>query len=91
MELQTELSEKEFDKIVIDQAEDDTAWDEPIIVQRKNVVSFAIPAELAVRAAFLARLHHKTSVEEWLTNIIVERIAFEEAAFAGVKEALATK
>ncbi len=89
--LQTELSEEEIDKIVIDQAEDDTAWDEPIIVQRKNVVSFAIPAELAARAAFLARLHHKTSVEEWLTKIIIERIVFEEAAFAGVKEALAAK
>jgi hypothetical protein len=86
-----ELSEGAIDKIIIAQADDDTVWEEPISVHRMKPISFSIPAELAARATFLAQLHRKASVEEWLTNIIVERIAFEEAAFAGVKQDLATK
>jgi hypothetical protein len=50
-----------------------------------------ISAELAVRAAFFARLHRKWSVEEWLTHIIQERVELEEAAFAGVKHELVKK
>lgn len=86
-----ELSEAEIDKIITAQADDDTAWEEPISVHRMKSISFSLPAELAARATFLAQLHRKTSVEEWLTNIIVERIAFEEAAFAGAKQELAIK
>jgi len=54
-------------------------------VRRAKPASLSIPADLAARAAFLARLHRKHSVDEWLTHIIQERIELEEAAFVGVK------
>jgi hypothetical protein len=41
--------------------------------------------ELAARAAFLAQLHRKKSVKEWLQLIIQERVELEEAAFVGMK------
>lgn len=44
-----------------------------------------MPTELATRAAFFARLHRESSVDDWLKRIIQERIAFEEAAFAELK------
>ena len=84
-----QLSETEVDQIVIAQADNDSAWEEPVRVRRTKPASLPIPAELAARAAFLARLHRKASMEEWLTHIIQERIELEEAAFAGVKHELA--
>jgi hypothetical protein len=50
-----------------------------------------IPANLAARAAFLARLHRRRNVDDWLTRIIQERVEFEEAAFAGMKRDLTAK
>lgn len=77
--------------MVVAQADDDSAWEKAIRVRRAKQTSLSIPAGLAARAAFLARLHRKASVEEWLTHIIQERIELEEAAFVGVKHDLATK
>jgi len=54
-------------------------------------LAMSLPPELATQAAFFARLHKVTSVEEWLRGIIEERIDFEEAAFARLKQALAAK
>ncbi len=85
------LSEKEIDQIVVAQADDDSAWEKPIRVRRKKSASLSIPAELATRAAFLARLHRQPSIEKWLTHIIQERVELEEAAFVGAKRDLATK
>lgn len=85
------LSAEEIDKIVVAQADDDSAWGKPIRVRRAKPASLSVPAELAARAAFLARLHRKDSVEEWLTHIIEERIELEEAAFVGAKRDLAVK
>jgi len=85
------LSEQEIDEIVVAQASDDSAWEKPIHVRRTKPASLSIPADLAARAAFLARLHRKTSVEEWLMHIIQERVELEEAAFVGVKRDLAVK
>ena len=48
-------SQKEIDSIVVSQADDESKWDEPIRVSRKNTAKVTIPAELATRAAFLAR------------------------------------
>jgi hypothetical protein len=79
------LSEKEVDKIVIAQADDDSAWEKPIRVRRPRPASVPLPAELATRAAFFARLHRQSNVEDWLQQIIQERLDLEEAAFAGVK------
>jgi hypothetical protein len=85
------LSEKEIDQIVAAQADNDSAWEKPVYVHKARPASLSIPAELAARAAFLARLHHKKSVEEWLQLIIQERIELEEAAFVGMKHDLSLK
>ena len=85
------LSQAEIDNIVVAQADDDSAWEKPIRVRRKKSASLVIPAELATRAAFLAQLHRRRSIEEWLTHIIQERVELEEAAFVGAKRELATK
>ena len=83
------LSEPEIDQIVAAQANDDSAWEKPIRVRRRKSASLTIPANLAARAAFLARLHRTKNVDDWLMHIIQERIELEEAAFIGVKQDLA--
>jgi hypothetical protein len=85
------FSEEQIDEIVVAQAEDNMAWEEPILVRRDTTTTVSLPPELAARAAFLAQLHRVPSVEDWLRVIIQERIDFEEAAFAGLKQALAAK
>lgn len=85
------LSEKEIDQIVVAQADIDSAWENPVLVRRAKPASFAIPADLTTRATFLARLHRKKSVEEWLQLIIEERVELEEAAFVGMKHDLIVK
>jgi hypothetical protein len=85
------LTEKEIDQVVVSQAADDSAWGKPIKARRSKPASLTLPAELAARAAFLAHLHHKGTVEEWLTNIIQERVELEEAAFSGARHEMASK
>jgi len=85
------LSESEIDQIVTAQAEDDSAWDAPVRVQRTAPASLALPVELAARAAFLAQLHRTPSVEDWLRRVIQERVELEEAAFVGFKRSLAAR
>ena len=82
------LTEREIDEIVTTEAADDSAWEEPIRVHRPRSASLKIPGELAARAAFLARLHRISDVQEWLTRIIRERIELEEVAFAEAKRDL---
>jgi hypothetical protein len=88
--MKVKQSQDEIDKIIVSQTEDNSKWDKPIRVNRKNVAKVSIPAELAARAAFLARLHKQPGIEEWLTHIILERVELEEAAFAGAKRELKT-
>ena len=83
------VSAQENDHIVVAQASDESAWDEPVSVRRVQPAALSIPASLAARAAFLARLHHTKSTEAWLTRIIEERVELEEAAFAGAKQEMA--
>ena len=83
--------EEQIDEIVIAQADDDAAWEEPIWVHRTAPTTMSLPSDLASRAAFFAQLHKVSSVEEWLRRIIQERIDFEESAFTGLKQALAQK
>jgi hypothetical protein len=85
------LPEKEIDRIVVAQAEEDSAWEKPIHVRRIKPESLSIPAGLAARAAFLARLHRQPSMKNWLTHIIQERVELEEAAFAEAKHELTAK
>lgn len=85
------LSEQEIDRLVVEQADDGSAWEKPIQVRRNKSASVSIPADLAARAAFLARAHRSQNVDDWLRHVIRERIELEEAAFAGAKEDLANK
>lgn len=85
------LSEKDIDQLIVAQANNHSAWEKPIRVRRTKSASLSIPADLAARAAFLARLHRKTSAEEWLRHIIQERVELEEAAFVGAKHDLAAR
>jgi hypothetical protein len=85
------LSEEEIDKLVELQADDDEAWDELILVSGRRQASLSLPAELAARAAFLAKLHKEQSTKEWLKRIIAERIELEESAFMDFKKELASK
>jgi hypothetical protein len=80
------LTEKEIDRLVITQADDNSAWDKPVRVRKGKPASLSIPPELAARAAFLAQLHRTKNTEEWLRQVIEERIELEEAAFRGVKQ-----
>jgi hypothetical protein len=81
------LSRDEIDDIVTSQTEDDSAWEEAVLVKRAADEEFSLPANLAARASFLARLHH-SRVEEWLAKVVQERIELEEASFAEAKRAL---
>jgi len=85
------LTEDEIDQLVTDQADDESAWEPPAQVNRKDLVTLSISAELAARVKFLAHLHRTHNVEEWLTNIIKERVELEEAAFQGAKRDLLAK
>jgi hypothetical protein len=85
------LSELEIDQIVAAQADNDTAWEQPIRVERSKPASLSLPGDLAARAAFLAQLHRTKSVEEWLTRVIQERVELEEAVFVGIKQDLAAR
>ena len=84
------LSEKQIDTAVIAQANNEEAWQKPIRVRRRRT-TLSLSAELAARAAFFARLHRETSVDEWLRRIIRERINLEEAAFSRVRRELGRK
>ena len=86
-----QLTEEEIDKIVESQAEDDSAWERPIQVHRSSPASLSIPAELAARAEFLAKLHREKNVEEWLTKVIKERVELEEVAFNEAKREMSLR
>lgn len=83
-----QASDEEIDKIVESQAEEDSAWERPIKVRRAKSTALSLPADLAARAAFLARLHREKNVEEWLSRIIKERVELEEVAFTEAKRAM---
>jgi hypothetical protein len=75
---EVKLSQEEIDERVIAEIDDPSAWEEPIEVRRDVPAKLSISAELAVRAEFLAKLHHEANVERWLTRIIRERVELEE-------------
>lgn len=88
---QMTLSDEEIDEIVIAQANDESAWEESVQVHRGSSTALTIPADLAARAAFLARLHRKESLNEWLASVIQDRVELEEAAFFQAKQDLAAQ
>ena len=88
--IEPKMSESEIDHIVVEQADDDGKWEDPIDVRMSSHTQLTIPATLAARAAFLARVHRARGLEEWLTNIIQERIELEESAFITAKRDMAS-
>ena len=82
------LTQAEIDEIVIAEASDLEQWEEPNFVQPAASTTLTIPVELAVRARFFAKLHKKSSMEEWLQAIVQERITFEETAYATLKQSI---
>ncbi len=85
------ISQGDIDKIVESQAEEDSAWERPVKVRRVKSTPLSLPADLAARAAFLARLHREKNVEEWLSRIIKERVELEEVAFSEAKRAMSDR
>lgn len=90
MKKKNQLTEEEIDELVASQADDDDAWGASVNVDRELAATLSLPPELASRAAFFARLH-KMPVAAWLERIIQERLAFEESAFAGLKQVMEEK
>jgi hypothetical protein len=87
----TRISNQEAtDQLVISQSDDDPAWEAPIHVKRSKPASLSIPGELAVRAAFLAKLHREVGVEKWVERIVRERVELEERAYKEAKKKLAS-
>ena len=82
------MTEEEIDRIVISQADNETAWEKPVKVGRTKSTSISIPAALVAQAAFFARLHREVNLNNWLKRIIQERLDIEEAAFTGSKKDL---
>lgn len=79
-----------IDRLVISQANEDSAWEAPIRVRRSRPASLSIPGELAARASFLAKLHREAGVDKWVERVVRERVELEESAFAEVKRKLAS-
>lgn len=87
----TRPNQEGIDAIVESQANDDSAWEKPIKVRRTKLGALSIPAQLAARAEFLAKLHREKKTEDWLTKIIEERIELEEVAFKQVKREISLR
>ena len=88
--LKPNLTQDRIDRVVTAQADEDSAWQKAIVVRRPKSTSLSIPAELAARAAFLARLHREGRVDKWVERIVRERVEIEESAFTAAKRTLAS-
>ena len=82
------LLEDQIDAMVVAEADESSAWSKPVKVRRLKSASVSLPASLAARAAFVAKLHRENRLNDWLKRIIEERVDLEEAAFAGLKREL---
>jgi hypothetical protein len=80
----------QIDRQVVADADVDSAWQRAIVVRRPKLTSLCIPAELAARATFLARLHRERKVDKWVERIVRERVEIEESAFTAAKKTLAS-
>jgi len=87
---QPKRTQDQVDRFVTAQADEDSAWQKAIVVRRPKSTSLSIPAELAARAAFLAKLHRESRVDKWVERIVRERVEIEESAFTAAKRILAS-
>ena len=83
-------AQDQIDRFVIAHVDEDAAWEKPIVVRRPKSKSLSIPANLAARAAFQAKLHRESRVDKWIERIVRERVEIEESAFAAAKKNLAS-
>jgi hypothetical protein len=83
-------TQDEIDNRLIAEATDDSAWETPVRVSRKGA-AIGLPASLAQRAAFLARLHHERNLETWVERVIRDRVELEERAFTQARRELGSK
>ena len=58
------VTEQEIDRIVVAQADDDAAWEQPVRVQRAEPALLTLPPDLIARAVFLAQPHRTKNAEE---------------------------
>jgi hypothetical protein len=85
------LTQAEIDEQVIAEAGREEAWEAPIRVRPTAPTAFHLPSDLAARAAFLSRIHHRRGLEDWLMHVIRERVEIEETAYADAKRELSAK
>ena len=83
-------TQAEVDRIVTEQAAEESAWERPVVVSRPKWTSLALPAELAARATFRAKLHRERRVDRWVERVVRERVEIEESAFRAAKKAVAS-
>ena len=83
-------TQDQIDRLVTVQADEHSAWEKAIVVRRPKSTSLSIPADLAARAAFLAKLHRESRLDKWVERIVRERVEFEESAFTAAKKTLAS-
>ncbi len=83
-------TQDQIDQLVIAHADDDSAWGKATVVRRPKSKLLSIPADLAARAAFLAKLHRERRVDKWIERIVRERVEIEESAFVAAKKILAS-
>ena len=83
-------TQAEVYRIVTEQAAEESAWGRPVVVSRPKWTSLALPAELAARATFLAKLHRERGVDRWVERVVRERVEIEESAFRAAKKAVAS-
>lgn len=86
-----QLTDRGIDEIVVSQADDNEAWEVVVDVQVAASAAVLLPPALAARATFFAQLHNMPDVDSWLQSIIRERIDFERAAYAGLKQVVEQK
>ena len=84
------VTQAEVDRIVTEQAAEESTWERPVVVSRPKWTSLALPAELAARATFLAKLHRERGVDRWIERVVRERVEIEESAFRAAKKAVAS-
>ena len=83
-------TQEQIDRFVTAQTDEDSAWEKPVVVRRPKSTSLSIPADLAARAAFLAKLHRESRLDKWVERIVRERVEIEESAFTAAKKTLAS-
>lgn len=83
-------TQDEIDERLIAEATDDSAWEAPVRMSRRPA-AIGLPASLAQRAAFLARLHHERNLETWIERVIRDRVELEERPFTQARRELGSK